>query len=205
MSVDTYKVVVVGSSGVGKTSMIQRLIEGTFSADKQPTIGVEFNTFQVNCDEETIKINIWDTAGQEKFRSISKAYFRNAVGAVLVFSLIDKNSFDDLNGWLNDLHSLASPNAAILVVGNKCDIQENERQVSNTDASLFAERHGIEYIETSALSDSNIKETFIRLGNLIHSKVQKGEIRGNFKSNPPQLVLHTSNRTQNDQNQGGCC
>ncbi|KAH0791347.1 Ras family protein [Histomonas meleagridis] len=204
MSLDTYKVVVVGSSGVGKTSMVERLIDKTFPDKKQPTIGVEFKCFQTTFGDDTIKLNIWDTAGQEKFRSISKSYFRNAVGAVLVFSITDKQSFDDLDSWLNDLHSLAAPNAVIIVVGNKIDLEDN-RTVSNSEALHFSERHNIEYIETSALDNRNIDETFIKLAKIIFQKVNKGEIKGNFKINAQQLVLQPSSTENGADGNRWCC
>lgn len=204
MSLLTYKVVVVGESGVGKTSMVQRLVDKIYTDDKQPTIGVEFKCFQTSLGEDTVKLNIWDTAGQEKFRSVSKAYFRNAVGAVLVYSISSKNSFDELDGWLNDLHSLAAPNAAIVLVGNKCDL-EDQRQVGNADAELFAQRHGLEFLETSALDTTNIEETFVKLAGLIHDKVKRGDIKGNFKINSPQLIINQSSTTDSPQQNGGCC
>ena len=204
MSLVTYKIVVVGASGVGKTSMVQRLVDKIYSDDKQPTIGVEFKCFQTTLGEDTVKLNIWDTAGQEKFRSVSKAYFRNAIGALLVFSISDKRSFDELDGWLNDLQSLASPNAAIILVGNKCDLEE-KREVSNSDAEVFAQRHGLEFIETSALDTTNIDETFIKLANLIHNKVKKGDIKGNFKANSPQLILNQQQNGEGVKQNSNCC
>jgi small GTP-binding protein len=184
----TYKIVVVGASGVGKTAMVQRLVDRTFVPDGQPTIGVEFKCFECQLGSDSIKLNIWDTAGQEKFRSVSKAYFRNAVGAILVFSLTDRASFDALDSWLNDIHSLCSPNAAVLVVGNKSDLRE-DRVLSQTEAGTFSERHGIEYIETSAKEATNIEETFLRLAKGIHDRVQKREIRGSFAPAATPVVL----------------
>jgi small GTP-binding protein len=92
-----FKVVVVGASGVGKTAIVSQLVNKTFKTESQPTIGVEFKSYSLSSEEENVKLQIWDTAGQERFRSVSKAYFRNALGAVLVFDLTQKNSFDELN------------------------------------------------------------------------------------------------------------
>ena len=177
---NSYKVVVVGSSGVGKTAIVQRLVDGTFCDEGQSTVGVEFKSHSISFDEETMKLSIWDTAGQERFRSVSKAYFRNAVGAILVFSLDDSQSFAELDGWLNDLHALATPNAVILLVGNKADVQD--KTVTTSEAEAFAKRHNLEYLETSAKDGLNINDTFVRLARDINEKVKKGELRGTFQS-----------------------
>ena len=202
--VSTYKVVVVGASGVGKTAIVQRLVDKTFLEEGQPTIGVELKCFQTKCGDDNIKLNIWDTAGQEKFRAVSKAYFRNAVGAVLVFALNDRQSFEDVESWMNDVNTLCSTNAKVLVVGNKADLKD-DRCVGEADASSFAERHGFDYLETSALDGANIEETFLRLARGIHEKVKKGEIRGNFTTNSPPLVTSPTKRGPQEQDYGGCC
>lgn len=202
--VSTYKVVVVGASGVGKTAIVQRLVDQTFLEEGQPTIGVELKCFQTKCGDDAIKLNIWDTAGQEKFRAVSKAYFRNAVGAVLVFALNDRQSFDDIESWMNDVHTLCATNAMVLVVGNKADLKQ-ERCVSESDAAAFAERHSIDYLETSALDGANIEETFVRLAKGIHDKVKKNEIRGSFQNNVAPLVTTATTRKQEEKDYGGCC
>lgn len=202
--VPTYKVVVVGSSGVGKTAIVQRLIDNSFIEDTQSTVGVEFKSFSVESDDFVCKLSIWDTAGQEKFRSVSKAYFRNAVGAVLVFGLDDLDSFQELNGWINDLTSLATPNAAILLVGNKADLTE-KRSITENEALDFAKRYNVEYIEASAKSGQNIKETFTRLARIIAEKIKKKEINGTFQNSAtPPISQLNSNRSSKDKS-SGCC
>ena len=171
-----FKVVLVGSSGVGKSSLLQRLIDDTFETDVQSTVGVEFKLHDFQVGNETIHLNIWDTAGQEKFRSVAKAYFRNAVGAILAFSTTNSQSFLELDSWLNDLHSLALPNAVILLVGNKVDLI-SERSVTTSEAEDFAERHGIEYLETSAYDGQNVYESFLRLARTISEKIKRGKIK----------------------------
>jgi small GTP-binding protein len=99
----SFKVVLVGSSSVGKSSMVERLTEGIFPDDIQSTVGVEFKAFAVPVDDRTVRLQIWDTAGQERFKSVSKAYFRNAVGAVLMFDITQESTFEDLSTWLADL------------------------------------------------------------------------------------------------------
>jgi small GTP-binding protein len=170
-----------------------------FVGGSQPTIGIELRCFECQAGPETVKLNIWDTAGQEKFRSVSKAYFRNAIGAVLVYSLTDRASFDELDGWLNDIHTLCSANASILVVGNKTDLRD-ERVVAEIEAQSFVKRHGIDtYIETSALEATNITEVFVRLATSIHAKVLNHDIRGNFMAATPAVLIRPAAA------QRGCC
>lgn len=202
--VPTYKVVVVGSSGVGKTAIVQRLIDNTFIEDTQSTVGVEFKSFSVESDGFVCKLSIWDTAGQEKFRSVSKAYFRNAVGAVLVFALDDIDSFQELNGWINDLTSLAAPNAAILLVGNKADLTE-KRSITENEALDFAKRYNVEYIEASAKDGQNVKETFTRLAKIITDKIKSNEIQGTFQSSSAPPISQLNKDLASKNKSGGCC
>ena len=202
MSAQTcYKVVVVGTSGVGKTAMVQRLVDNSFQEETQSTVGVEFKSYQITLDTETIKLNIWDTAGQERFRSVSKAYFRSAVGAILVFALNDSDSFNELENWLNDLHSLAAQNAAIILIGNKSDL-EQERAVTTSEGQAFAERHGMNYLETSAKDGNNINEAFLRLAKTINDKVKRGEIKGQFQ---PPIAPPVPISTNREKEKTGCC
>jgi small GTP-binding protein len=172
--------------------MLLRLVDGVFDSETQPTIGIEYRPHSVCVDGETIRLNIWDTAGQERFRSISRSYFRAAIGAILVFALNDADSFEELGKWINDLHSFASPNAAVLLVGNKSD-RVDARQVTAAEAEAFAERHGIAYLEASALDGRNISEAFLRLTKEIRDRVKRGEIKGDFESpKPPQIQTDTA-------------
>ena len=172
----TFKIVVVGSSGVGKSAIVQRLVDGTFREEGQSTVGVEFKPFIIPVDDQNVKLQIWDTAGQERFKSVSKAYFRNAVGAVLVYDISNDASFEDLSNWLNDLLQLCNPNAYILMVGTKADLEE-QRKVGVQQAKDFAEQHHLEYLETSALSGSNVTEAFTRLAYGVANRVNNGLIR----------------------------
>jgi small GTP-binding protein len=177
LSANLFKIVVVGASGVGKTAIVSQLVHHTFREEGNPTIGVEFKSWSVRTDTETIKLQIWDTAGQERFRSVSKAYFRNALGAILVFDLTSKTSFDELAVWVNDLNTLCSPHAYIILVGNKTD-REDERIVTEGEAKETAKRYGLEYIETSAKTGDNVAEAFVRLGSGILRQIKVGKISG---------------------------
>lgn len=196
----SYKIVVVGASAVGKSSIVQRLVQGTFSEDGSTTCGADFYTYQCPIDSDYVKLQIWDTAGQERFRSISKSYFRNAVGAILVYDITSMSSFEQLTDWLNDLQSLCVPNTYILLVGNKADL-ESQRQVGAQQVKEFADRHKLETIETSAMNGKNVKEAFTRLSMEISARVKSQEITLN--QTPARPMQLTPEKEQKERR--GCC
>ena len=164
-----FKFIVIGSSGVGKTAILKRLVDDVFTGESQSTIGVEFIATTIDVDGNSVKLQIWDTAGQERFRSIAKAYFRSAVGVILVFDLTDRKSFEDLNQWLNDVHSLCDPNAVVTLIGNKSDLN-SQRAITQSEAESFAQMHQLTYLETSALGGDNIQEAFQRTAAAVYRK-----------------------------------
>jgi small GTP-binding protein len=184
----SFKIVVVGASGVGKTALVNHLITHTFTDESRPTIGVEFKSYTITSDEDNVKLQIWDTAGQERFRSVSKAYFRNSAGAILVFDLTQKSTFEEINVWMNDLNTLCLPNATILLVGNKSDLAD-ERTISDTEAEEWAKRYNLDYLETSAKTGDHVTDAFVRLGQSIlrqhkqiHNERGAGETAGDGDS-----------------------
>jgi small GTP-binding protein len=163
------KFIIIGDSGVGKTAILRRLIENTFTEVAQTTVGVEFESKMLTIGDRKMKLQIWDTAGQERFKSIARAYYRNAVGVILVFDITERQSFDDLDMWLNDVHSLCNPNAVIQLIGNKLDLIA-KREISAAEAESFAERHQMNYLETSAKGGDNVNEAFVRAATAILKK-----------------------------------
>jgi small GTP-binding protein len=156
--ITTFKFIIVGSSGVGKTTILKRLVEDTFTEDSLATIGVEFDSAVVVVDNRKVKFQIWDTAGQERFRSIAKTYYRNAAGVIVVYDLTDRKSFDELNSWMTDIHALWNANSVVHFIENKADMSHT-RVVSVAEAEHFASRHHIKLLETSA----NIRECFVQV------------------------------------------
>jgi small GTP-binding protein len=197
----SFKVVVVGSSGVGKSSIVKRLVQDAFQRDGAPTCGADYYQYSCPLESETVRLQIWDTAGQERFQSISKSYFRNAVGAVLVYDITSMGSFDDLSGWLNDFQSLALPNAYVLLVGNKADL-EAERQVGPQFVKAFADRHHLQAIETSAQSGHNVREGFARLAMEVHTRVLSSEIS---PVRPAKNISEIGTAQAPDNDQKSCC
>jgi small GTP-binding protein len=189
----TFKFIVIGNSGVGKTAILKRLIDDVFVPENQSTIGVEFLASVLEIDGQSIRLQIWDTAGQERFRSIAKAYFRSAMGVILVFDLTERRSFDDLNRWLSDIHQLCDPNAVTTLIGNKLDLKN--RAITTTEAESFAQLHQLTYFETSALGGDNIKEAFHRTAATI--------LRKSPSTGAPPTVASVKTGSEGDS--GGCC
>ena len=197
------KLIVVGSSGSGKTTIIQRFIMDTFRHESQATVGVEFKTYVCSINGKEVKLQIWDTAGQERFRSVAKSYFRNAVGAILVFTVTDRSTFTEAAQWLNDIHSLSHPNSVVLLVGNQID-QQDKRVVSESEALSFAKRHGLYYIETSALSGKNISEAFMHVAHEIHNKISAGNLILPTLVLQPPMIYTDPIQNQNDNINNKC-
>ncbi|KAM7523767.1 hypothetical protein LguiA_013669 [Lonicera macranthoides] len=155
-----FKVVLIGDSAVGKSQMLARFARNDFSLDSKATIGVEFQTRTLLIEHKSVKAQIWDTAGQERYRAVTSAYYRGAVGAMLVYDITKRQSFDHIPRWLEELRGHADKNIVIILIGNKSDL-EDQRAVGTEDAKEFAEKEGLFFLETSALEATNVEEAFL--------------------------------------------
>jgi small GTP-binding protein len=192
----TFKFLVIGPSGVGKTSLLKRLIDDDFNSSGTSTIGVAYLSAVMEIDGQPIKLQFWDTAGQEKFRAVTKSYFRNAVGVCLVYDITDRGSFDDLGFWLNDVHALCDPNAAIILIGNKLDLA-GQRVVTTGEAQTFAGNHQLMFLETSARDGDNVLEAFRRAAQVAYERAEAGKLQsiGSPKKNGASITSVKSGRT----------
>ena len=154
-----FKVVLIGDSGVGKSNLLSRFTRNEFNLDSKSTIGVEFATRSIQVDSKTIKAQIWDTAGQERYRAITSAYYRGAVGALLVYDISKHQTYENVTRWLKELRDHADTNIVIMLVGNKSDLR-HLRAVPTEEAKEFASQNGLSFIETSALDASNVELAF---------------------------------------------
>ncbi|KAL4368694.1 hypothetical protein GQ457_05G032160 [Hibiscus cannabinus] len=158
-----FKIVLIGDSGVGKSNILSRFTRNEFCLDSKSTIGVEFATRTLEVEGKTVKAQIWDTAGQERYRAITSAYYRGAVGALLVYDITKRQTFDNTVRWLKELREHAGSNiAVIMMVGNKSDLS-HLRAVSKEDADTFADKEGLLFFETSALGALNIDKAFQKI------------------------------------------
>jgi small GTP-binding protein len=152
-------VVLIGDSGVGKSNLLSRFTRGEFNLETKSTIGVEFATRSIVADGKTIKAQIWDTAGQERYRAITSAYYRGAVGALLVYDISKQQTFKNVERWLTELRENAAANIVIMLVGNKADLR-HLREVPTEPAKEYAEKNSLSFIETSALDATNVELAF---------------------------------------------
>jgi Ras-related protein Rab-11A len=154
-----FKVVLIGDSGVGKSNLLSRFTRNEFNLESKSTIGVEFATRSINVDGKTVKAQIWDTAGQERYRAITSAYYRGAVGALLVYDIAKHATYVNVTRWLKELRDHADSNIVIMLVGNKSDLK-HLRAVATEEAKAFSTENGLSFIETSALDASNVESAF---------------------------------------------
>ncbi len=156
--------VVVGDTGVGKSCLLLQFVDHRFSAVHDLTIGVDFGSRIIEVGGERVKLQIWDTAGQESFRSIARSYYRDASGALLVYDVTRRETFQHLERWLLETRQFSSQHICITLVGNKCDLVKR-RVVPKEDAEVFAQENGLQYVETSAKSAAGVDEAFLTTAN----------------------------------------
>eukprot|EP01121_Diplochlamys_sp_Union-15-3_P001325 TRINITY_DN11152_c0_g1_i1.p1 TRINITY_DN11152_c0_g1~~TRINITY_DN11152_c0_g1_i1.p1 ORF type:complete len:215 (+),score=36.26 TRINITY_DN11152_c0_g1_i1:102-746(+) len=170
-----FKFIIVGTVGVGKSCLMLQFTEQLFQDDYDLTVGVEFGTYVTNIEDHQVKIQIWDTAGQESYRSITKNYYRGAHGILLVYDIANRSSFNYMNLWLAEVNEHTDEQRVVMMIGNKCDLIE-ERVVSTHEGEEFAKKNNILFMETSAKTALNVKEAFMKLSQIIYNEWKKGAI-----------------------------
>jgi len=193
-----FKLLLIGDSGVGKSCLLLRFADDTYTDSYISTIGVDFKIRTVDLDTKTIKLQIWDTAGQERFRTITSSYYRGAHGIIIVYDITDKESFDNVRQWLFEIDRYASENVCKLLVGNKSDLA-NKRAVEFEAAKSFADELSIPFLETSAKNATNVEQAFLTMAAQIKNKMQ---------SQPPpnpKPVVNLGNTQAVGNSGGGCC
>jgi small GTP-binding protein len=153
------KSVIVGDSAVGKTSLLLRFTTDVFEEDVPCTLGVEFMSKIIDTKTRTIELQLWDTAGQELFRSVTRGYYRGSIAAFLVFDITRRESFTNIPRWIGDVQSAARPDAILVLIGNKLDLA-TARDVTREEATELAKKNNMMYFETSALSGESIEIAF---------------------------------------------
>ncbi|XBI18481.1 hypothetical protein VPH35_060252 [Triticum aestivum] len=202
-----FKVVLIGDSGVGKSNLLSRFARDEFSLDTRSTIGVEFATKTVRVDGKLVKAQIWDTAGQERYRAITSAYYRGAVGALVVYDVTRHITFENAERWLTELRDHTDANIVVMLVGNKADLR-HLRAVSPEEARAFAERHRTFSMETSALEATNVEDAFTEVLGEIYRVVSKKALDiGDDPAAPPRgKTIDVGGKDDvTPVNTGGCC
>jgi len=177
MSQDNYdclfKFIIIGDTGTGKSCLLRYFLEKKFKKSSSHTIGVEFGSKTINVSGKDVKLQIWDTAGQERFRSVTRSYYRGAVGCLLVYDITSRDTYNHLVSWLADARTLARSDITVMVVGNKCD-KKSGREVTLLEASRFAQENDLLFMETSAVTGECVEEVFIKTAQNILSKIETG-------------------------------
>jgi Ras-related protein Rab-8A len=164
-----YKLLLVGDSGVGKSCLLLRFVEDKFNPSFITTIGIDFKIRTIEVDGARIKLQVWDTAGQERFRTITTAYYRGASGIIIVYDVTDERTFENTKNWYQAVNQHASEDAQLFLVGNKND-NSDLRAVPFEKGEALAREWGVPFLETSAKTNENVEELFMRLAKIIHDK-----------------------------------
>mmetsp|Transcript_79764 Transcript_79764/g.222025 ORF Transcript_79764/g.222025 Transcript_79764/m.222025 type:complete len:206 (-) Transcript_79764:91-708(-) len=199
-----FKYIIIGDTGVGKSCLLLQFTDKRFQPVHDLTIGVEFGARLINIDHHQIKLQIWDTAGQESFRSITRSYYRDAAGALLVYDITRRESFNHLSRWLEEARQNGNPNMTIMLIGNKSDL-EHRRAVSTKEGEMFAQENGLVFLETSAKSAANVEMAFIKTAENIYEKIKDGLYDPAREGNGVKLGVMAATPKSGASKSGGCC
>mmetsp|Transcript_2358 Transcript_2358/g.5535 ORF Transcript_2358/g.5535 Transcript_2358/m.5535 type:complete len:207 (-) Transcript_2358:1083-1703(-) len=194
------KLLMIGDSGVGKTCLLLRYANDSFSPTFITTIGIDFKIKNIQLDGKRIKLQIWDTAGQERFRTITTSYFRGAQGILLVYDVTDRNSFISIRNWVAQIQMHADVNVNKILIGNKCDVQD-QRAVSFEEGDALAKEYNIHFYECSAKQDLNVEKTFLTIATDVKDRLIADGSSGGNAAGGHRLAAGTAPAKKS----GGCC
>jgi len=208
------KYIIIGDAAVGKSNLLLRYVHGQFKPEYQLTIGVEFGAKNINISSKVFRIQIWDTAGQENFRSITRAYYKNSVCALVVYDISSRDSFNNVTSWIEDCKNQSPKTIFMVLVGNKCDL-EDKRQDSYEEGKELADKNEMLFFESSAKDGINVDEIFENSAKEIAKKIEQGYYdletdscgikKGINRSNVQQIQLGGQQDNQNRGSGNGCC
>jgi len=206
------KYIIIGDAAVGKSNLLLRYVHGQFKPEYQLTIGVEFGAKNIEIGSKIFRIQIWDTAGQENFRSITRAYYKNSVCALVVYDISSRDSFNNVMSWIEDCRNQSPKTIFIVLVGNKCDL-EDKRQVTYEEGKDLADKNELLFFESSAKDGINVDDIFVNSAKEISKKIEQGYydlesdscgIKKGINRNNNQEI-HLGNQQPNNMNRGGGC
>ena len=201
------KLILIGDASVGKTNILTKYLRNEFDPNSKATVGVEFGTKNIQIDNKIIKVQIWDTAGQERYKAITSTYYKGAKGAIIVYDITRKITFDNIEKWIGDLKVNGDANIIIFLVGNKSDLNDN-RQVSKEDGLNKSEKFNIPFLETSALCGENISKVFEELIQKVYINNKEELVEENKKEIKKGVDLNeikNENNKEENSEKKGCC
>mmetsp|Transcript_27822 Transcript_27822/g.27518 ORF Transcript_27822/g.27518 Transcript_27822/m.27518 type:complete len:207 (-) Transcript_27822:54-674(-) len=200
-----FKIVTLGEGRVGKTSLTLKAARGQFHEDERSTVNANFLQKDINLQGTSVRLHLWDTAGQERFRALAPNYYRGAKGAIVVYDITDKSSFDRVVSWVKELSMQADKDICIVIAGNKCD-KEKERQISKAEAMEYARRVGVLHFDTSAKTGLGVEEIFQELAKLVYQaqsqKTQIPGVGGHKSRKGKKIIIQKENQTEKKKD---CC
>lgn len=206
-----FKLLLIGNSGVGKSCILMRYADNSFTENFFNTIGVDFKIKTITLNDQVIKMQIWDTAGQDRFRTLTSSYYRGAHGIIIVYDVTNKDSFDNVRQWMQEIEKFASENVNKLLVGNKSDLEE-QREVTYDEGVELAKKFDIPFLEVSAKNALHVDDTFTTMATEIQARFLKEKSQKKDKkdftigSNPSALTLNANNTEVKEQEKSkNCC
>ncbi|OMJ94210.1 hypothetical protein SteCoe_2696 [Stentor coeruleus] len=196
----TFKIIIIGDSGVGKSCFFMQFTEGNFKEDHNVTIGVEYGARTLDIDNKKVKLELWDTAGQEAFRAITRSFYRNANGVILMYDLTRLESFDSLEDWLREVRTNSTPDITVLLLANMLDLASDEREVEADAGEKFAKDNRLDgFLEASAKTSDNVSQAFIEISKVL---MKKNPVQAETKLIAPPIQIKS---TQPSKKKKGCC
>ena len=203
----SFKLIVIGESGVGKSCLTNKATKNIFDDSYNATVGFEFSTFNIKIDNTIIKLQIWDTCGQELYRSLITNFYRNSSLAIVVYAINSKESFNQIDIWLKELRMHSNPDAKVFLIGNKVDL-EKDRQVTEEEGLEYSKKNNMNFfVEASALTGLNAQNIFIEAAKILYKDYLKYKDESNEEQEPKKMTLKQENQkvNSNSNKKGGCC
>lgn len=207
-----FKYIIIGNPSVGKSCLLNQFLNNRFSEEYEITVGVEFGAKTIEIEDgNKVKLQIWDTAGQESFKSITRSYYRAAAVALLVYDITSRDSFESISSWLEECKVNGNPEMTLVLVGNKTDLEES-REVTYEEGEHYAKEHGMLFFETSAKTAEKVPDIFARSANRVNDKISNNVIdpknemygvkTGTLYNNNPGFI---NKKNMKKKKQEGCC